>query len=70
MTKITAKQYWNEILKEALYETGYLPKELYHLITTSDVLATFITPSIIKSWYNQEDNLNFTINEISYTRGI
>lgn len=49
---ITAKEYWNDMLKEALLNTGYLPKELYFLITTSKDLEKFITPDVIQNWYN------------------
>lgn len=65
---IKADYYWNVLLKEALKITGYLPENLYELITTSKQLKKYITPEIIKDWY--EDNIDYAFDEIIYDRNI
>lgn len=67
---ITAKYYWEVMLKESLRNTGYLPKELYYVLSRCEELHKYITPEIIRNWYKDDFNLDFVLDEIFYTRGI
>ena len=67
---ITPEYYWVDMLRHALYVTGYLPKELYYLVTTSKDLQKYITAEIIQNWYEDDDNLDLILTEIHYTRRI
>jgi hypothetical protein len=65
---ITPEVYWNYMLRESLYNTGYLPTSLYYLITTSTILQSYITKDIIKAWYREDTkNLDTIMEEIFYT---
>lgn len=65
---ITPEVYWNHMLRESLYNTGYLPTSLYYLITTSTILQSYITKDIIKAWYREDiKNLDTVMEEIFYT---
>jgi hypothetical protein len=67
---ITAKEYWNEYLATALLRTGYLPEDLYYMITTSEDLQKYITNTVVRNWYMQNDNLQDVVQEIICTRNI
>lgn len=67
---ITANYYWGTMLKHALKSSGYLPKDLYYLITTNKDLEKMITPEIVRNWYVDEKNLDLAMEEIIYTRRI
>lgn len=67
---ITPEYYWVDMLRHALYVTGYLPKELYYLVTTSKDLQKYITAEILQNWYEDDDNLDLILTEIHYTRMI
>lgn len=65
---ITPEVYWNHMLRESLYNTGYLPTSLYYLITTSTMLQSYITKDIVKAWYREDiKNLDTVMEEIFYT---
>ena len=67
---ITPEYYWDDMLRQALYVTGYLPKELEYLITTSKDLQKYITAEILQNWYEDDNNLDLALSEIHYTRRI
>lgn len=49
---------------------GYLPNDLFYMITTSKDLEKYITPKIIKKWYKEQNNIKDIVIEIHYVRGI
>ena len=67
---ITPEYYWVDMLRHALYVTGYLPKELDYLVTTSKDLQKYITVEILQNWYEDDDNLDLVLSEIHYARAI
>ena len=67
---ITAKFYWDTMLKASLKATGYLPEDFYYLITSSEDLKKYITPEVVRNWYADESNLDWTLEEIMYVRRV
>lgn len=64
--RITAREYWNSILKQVLLETGYIPEAQLCFLTTSKELAKFITPEIVQTWYRENNNINDVLEDILY----
>ena len=68
--KISAEEYWNKYLKNALYYSSWLPENLLYLITWSNKLQKYIDNEIIADWYKDKDNLDNALDNILYEYGV
>ena len=66
--KITAKEFWTEILPECMIKSNQIPKEYYYLITQNKTLQKYIDKEVIKEFLNT--SMDILIMEILYNKGI
>lgn len=68
--KITASEYWNELLPKCIISQNIIPKDYYYLITDNKTLQKYINDDIIKEFLSDKTNLKILIEEIMWTKCI
>ena len=68
--KITASEYWNELLPKCIISQNIIPNDYYYLITCNKTLQKYINDDVIKEFLSDENNLKMLIDEITWIKHI